>query len=75
MINMSEDDEKINDLEKIDKTTFRIWLENGVWRLKISEPILSRISDEEIVRLIREDRETDHGREPKERKGDKHGQE
>jgi hypothetical protein len=72
---MSEDDEKINDLEKIDKTTFRIWLENGVWRLKISEPILSRISDEEIVRLIREDRETDHGRESKERKGDKHEQE
>ena len=72
---MSEDDEIINDLEKIDKTTFRIWLENGVWRLKISEPKLSKISDEEIVRLIREDRKTDHGREPKERKGDKHEQE
>jgi hypothetical protein len=28
------------------------------------EPKLSKISDEEIVRLIREDRDTDHGRDP-----------
>jgi len=33
-------------------------------RLKKLEPKLSRISSEEIVRLIREDRDTDHGRDP-----------
>ena len=33
-------------------------------RLKKLEPKLSKISDEEIVRLIREDRDTDHGRDP-----------
>jgi len=60
---MSENYEKINDLEK--KRHIIIELN---WRLKSIKPILSRISDEEIVRLIREDRETDHGREPKERK-------
>jgi hypothetical protein len=32
--------------------------------LKELEPKLSRISSEEIVRLIREDRDTDHGRDP-----------
>jgi hypothetical protein len=33
-------------------------------RLKRLEPVLSRLSDEEIVRVIREDRDTDHGRDP-----------
>jgi hypothetical protein len=33
-------------------------------RLERLEPKLSKISDEEIVRLIREDRDTDHGRDP-----------
>jgi hypothetical protein len=33
-------------------------------RLKKLEPKLSKISDEEIVRIIREDRDTDHGRDP-----------
>jgi len=28
------------------------------------EPKLSKISDEEIMKLIREDRDTDHGRDP-----------
>ena len=32
--------------------------------LRELEPKLSKISDEEIVRLIREDRDTDHGRDP-----------
>jgi hypothetical protein len=32
--------------------------------LKELEPKLSKISSEEIVRLIREDRDTDHGRDP-----------
>jgi hypothetical protein len=67
---MCEDDEIINDLEKMYKTAFRIWLENGVWRRESIESILSRISDEEIVRLIREDRETDHGKNQKKEKGD-----
>ena len=40
---MSEDDEKINDLEKIDKTTFRIWQEKGKWRGEV-EPLKQRLS-------------------------------
>jgi len=59
---MSEDDEKISRLEK---KRYIIMELNSI--NSSIEPILSRISDEEIVRLIREDRETDHGREPKER--------
>ena len=67
---MSEDDEKISRLEK---KRYIIMELNSI--NSSIEHILSRISDEEIVRLIREDRETDHGREPKEKKGDKHEQE
>ena len=33
-------------------------------RLRKIVPILSKISDEEIVRVIREDRETDHDKNP-----------
>jgi len=33
-------------------------------RLRELMPILSKISDEEIVRVIREDRETDHDKNP-----------
>ena len=33
-------------------------------RLRKIVPILSKIGDEEIVRVIREDRETDHGKNP-----------
>jgi len=42
---MSEDNEIINDLEKMYENAFRIWLENGVWRRESIESILSRISD------------------------------
>ena len=67
---MSENYEKINDLEK----KRHIIIELNSINSSI-EPILSRISDEEIVRLIREDRETDHGKNQKKEKGDKHEQE
>ncbi len=33
-------------------------------RLRELVPILSKISDEEVVRVIREDRETNHGKNP-----------
>ena len=62
---MSEDDEKISGLEK---KRYIIMELNFIYRS--IEPILSTISDEEIVRLIREDRETDHGKNQKKEKGD-----
>jgi len=61
---MSEDDEKISGLEK---KRYIIMKLNFIYRS--IEPKLSRISDEEIVRLIREDRETDHGKNQKKEKG------